>query len=410
MPTPLKMAGLFAGIGGIELGFRRALGDGVETTLLCEWWDPAKAVLAERFPDVDRHPDVRLLDSLPADLDILAAGFPCTDLSQAGRTAGIAGAQSGLVAHVFHVLRVASSAGRRLPWLLIENVPNMLALDRGRAMAYLIEEMESLGYRWAYRVVDSRFTGVPQRRRRVLLLASPSEDPRPVLFGEDTGGLDESELDDTIFGFYWTEGRGGLGWARDAVPTLKGGSTIGIPSPPAIWVSDNPLERAFLTPTVTDAEALQGFPRGWTEVVDRLPRGHGHRWKLVGNAVTTHVAEWVACQLRDPGEAVLDDQLWTGSGTWPTAAWGENGKIWRVAASEFPRQAPRAGLRSVVDVSTAPPLSDRAINGFRSRLEQGNLGRHPGFREAVSAYADAPRLPGFDDAVRRAPRRRARVE
>ena len=66
MPTPLKMAGLFAGIGGIELGFQRALGDGVETTLLCEWWEPAKTVLATHFPEVELHPDVRLLDSLPA--------------------------------------------------------------------------------------------------------------------------------------------------------------------------------------------------------------------------------------------------------------------------------------------------------------------------------------------------------
>ena len=91
MPTPLKMVGLFAGIGGIELGFTSALGAGVETSLLCEWWDPAKAVLAARFPGVDLHPDVRELKSLPTGVDVLAAGFPCTDLSQAGRTAGITG-------------------------------------------------------------------------------------------------------------------------------------------------------------------------------------------------------------------------------------------------------------------------------------------------------------------------------
>ena len=206
MPTPLKMVGLFAGIGGIELGFASALGAGVETSLLCEWWDPAKAVLGARFPGVDLHPDVRELKSLPAGVDVLAAGFPCTDLSQAGRTAGITGEQSGLVSHVFEMLRLSQVAGRRLPWLMIENVPNMLALDGGKAMAYLVSELEALGYRWAYRVVDSRFTGVPQRRRRVILLASQSEDPRPVLFGEDAGPRDESALADSAFGFYWTEG------------------------------------------------------------------------------------------------------------------------------------------------------------------------------------------------------------
>src|SRR4051812_35260211 len=183
----MKVVGLFAGIGGVELGFHQALGSAVETQLLCEWWDPAQRVLATRFPNVDIHPDVRELRDLPSGCDVVAAGFPCTDLSQAGRTAGIAGEQSSLVSHVFEALRVAEKRSRRLPWLLIENVPNMLALDRGRAMRYLVDELEALGYRWAYRVVDSRFTGVPQRRRRVLLVASRVHDPRDVLFVDDAG-------------------------------------------------------------------------------------------------------------------------------------------------------------------------------------------------------------------------------
>ncbi|HEV8055716.1 MAG TPA: DNA (cytosine-5-)-methyltransferase [Nocardioidaceae bacterium] len=207
----MKITGLFAGIGGIELGFQRALGAGVETQLLCEWWAPAKSVLSVQFPEVDLHPDVRQLSELPAGVDVLAAGFPCTDLSQAGRTAGIGGTQSSLVSHVFEALRLAESRGRRLPWLLIENVSNMLALERGQAMRYLVRELEALGYRWAYRVVDSRFTGVPQRRRRVLLVASKTEDPRGVLFADDQGARAEGEFDDAAYGFYWTEGRGGLG-------------------------------------------------------------------------------------------------------------------------------------------------------------------------------------------------------
>lgn len=156
----MHMAGLFAGIGGIEEGFRRALGDGVSTDLLCEWWDPAKRVLASRFPDVELHPDVRELKDLPESVDVLAAGFPCTDLSQAGRTAGITGKQSGLVVHVFEMLSRRAAKGRALPTLLIENVPNMLSLDKGAAMRFLVDELEKLGYRWAYRVVDTRSTGL----------------------------------------------------------------------------------------------------------------------------------------------------------------------------------------------------------------------------------------------------------
>lgn len=313
---------------------------------------------------------------------MLAAGFPCTDLSQAGRTAGIGGRQSGLVAHVFEALRLLDSRSGGLPWLLVENVPNMLALDKGRAMAYLVEELEALGYRWAYRVVDTRFTGLPQRRRRVILVASRTEDPRAVLFGDDAGPRPQDELKADAFGFYWTEGKGGLGWAQDAVPTLKGGSTIGIPSSPAVWVPEADLARRFVTLRVEDAEALQGFDRGWTDAGE-MTRKRGTRFKLVGNAVTTRVARWVAASLAWPKGMVADSTLWTPSGAWPTAAWGEAGTVHRVDVSEFPMHAPYEHLGELVDLPTAPPLSDRALNGFRNRLLRGNLGRHPGFRDDI---------------------------
>lgn len=330
-----RIAGLFAGIGGIEQGFARAYGSALDTVLLCESWDPATAVLRTRFPHAKLHPDVRELRSLPARLDVLTAGFPCTDLSQAGRTAGIAGSASGLVSHVFEALRLTSRR-RALPALLIENVPNMLVLDKGRAMHYLIQEIESLGYRWAYRTVDSRFTGVPQRRRRVILLASTQFDPRSVLFADDAGARSATDLADNVFGFYWTEGRGGLGWAIDAVPTLKGGSTIGIPSPPGIWLPGARRGRRFLKPGIADAEQLQGFPRDWTDVFGEGQRRNGPRWKLVGNAVTVGVSQWVAERIAAPGDPVTEEEVWDRAGRWPGAAWGADGKILRVAVSSSP--------------------------------------------------------------------------
>lgn len=384
----LRIAGLFAGIGGIEQGFHRALGDSVQTDLLCEWWQPAQDVLTARFPGVELHPDVRELRDLPKGLDLLSAGFPCTDLSQAGRTAGITGKASGLVSHVFEALRLTATTEGRLPWLMIENVPNMLTLDKGKAMAYLVREIEALGYRWAYRVVDSRFTGVPQRRRRVILLASATEDPRRVLFSDDAGERPETDLKADAFGFYWTEGRGGLGWAQDAVPTLKGGSTIGIPSPPAIWVPGAPDDRLFVTPSIEDAEAMQGFERGWTDVMS-TGRKNGPRWKLVGNAVTTGVAEWVAERVASPADVAADLNGPEVAHRWPTAAWGEAGKAHAVSISEFPTLAPYEHLSQVVDLNQAARLSARAINGFRNRLSQGNLGRHDGFREDVDRYTAA---------------------
>lgn len=393
----MRIAGLFAGIGGIEQGFHRALGDSVQTELLCEWWDPAQDVLRARFPGVDLHPDVRELHDLPAGLDLLSAGFPCTDLSQAGRTAGITGEASGLVSHVFEALRLTAASEQRLPWLMIENVPNMLTLDKGKAMAYLIREIEELGYRWAYRVVDSRFAGVPQRRRRVILLASATEDPRRVLFADDAGMRPDTDFKSDAFGFYWTEGRGGLGWAQDAVPTLKGGSTVGIPSPPAIWVPGAPDDRLFVTPSVEDAEAMQGFERGWTNVTSTA-RKNGPRWKLVGNAVTTRVAEWVARRVSAPGDPVVALDGPSVTRRWPTAAWGDAGERHAVSISEFPTHAPYEHLASFVDLNDAAPLSARAINGFQNRLLQGNLGRYEGFRDDVARYREVKWSMQYDSA------------
>ena len=78
---------MFAGIGGVELGLQRA---GMQSELLCEWWEPAQAVLKHHFAEVPLVGDVRDIDKLPS-VDLVAAGFPCTDLSQAGRTSGIRG-------------------------------------------------------------------------------------------------------------------------------------------------------------------------------------------------------------------------------------------------------------------------------------------------------------------------------
>jgi len=161
--SALRVVGLFAGIGGIELGLH---GAGHQSELLCEVMPEAQRVLTARFPDVPLHGDVRTLTG-PPPADVLAAGFPCQDLSQAGRTAGIGGRNSGLVHHVFRLLDCHEPR-----WLLLENVPFMLQLERGRAMTYLTESLGERGYRWAYRVVDARAFGPPQRRQRVLLLAS----------------------------------------------------------------------------------------------------------------------------------------------------------------------------------------------------------------------------------------------
>ena len=370
-PEPgLRVAGLFAGIGGIEQGLHRA---GHQSILLNEIEPGAQAVLSALFPGIDLTGDVCDLRSLP-DVDLVAAGFPCQDLSQAGRTIGIGGSQSGLVGQVFRLLETADPR-----WLLLENVPFMLQLDRGRAMQHLTTELGRLGFRWAYRVVDARSFGMPQRRQRVLLLASRDADPRPVLFADDAGEPRERDAAGLACGFYWTEGIRGLGWAVDAIPTLKGGSTIGIPSPPAVWMPDGLVG----TPDVRDAERLQGFPADWT-AVDGLTttRRTGARWKMVGNAVCVPVVQWVGERLIDPG--TFDDSLsqpLSGS-RWAMAAWGEGEHAFTADVSLWPIAKRRPHLVDFLD-HPVRPLSIRATEGFLGRTDRSSLRFPDGFLDAV---------------------------
>lgn len=375
-PGGLRVVGLFAGIGGIELGLHQA---GHGTEMLCEIDPAAVAVLREHFPGIPIEPDVREIRHLPT-CDLVAAGFPCQDLSQAGRTAGISGTNSSLIGYVFDLLEKRSRRGPR--WLLIENVPFMLQLNGGRAMRYLTRRLGELGFRWAYRTVETRSFGLPQRRQRVFLLASRTDDPRSALFNDDVAPPPPVERSGVACGFYWTEGIRGLGWAIDAVPTLKGGSTIGIPSPPGIWMPDGMMA----VPEIRDAERLQGFPSDWTLVAAQRTGRKGPRWKLVGNSVTVPVARWIGERLRVPGRyEPREGDLIVPGGAWPAAAWGENGAAYRASVSMWPTATPQPHLAEFLAFPTIP-LSERATSGFLERTRVSRLRFPPGFLEAVAEH------------------------
>lgn len=375
----LRVAGLFAGIGGIEQGLKNA---GHRTELLCENDEAAAAVLEHHF-DVPVAPDVRDLDRV-GDVDLVAAGFPCQDLSQAGRTAGITGGRSGLVQEVFRLMNDSSAE-----WLLLENVPFMLQLERGEAMRYLTGELSAQGFSWAYRVVDSRAFGLPQRRRRVLLLASRSSDPRAVLFAGDAGEPEAPPHEGRACGFYWTEGIRGLGWAVDSIPTLKGGSSVGIPSPPAIWLPDGSL----VLPDIRDAERLQGFAAEWTApAVDDPARRNGPRWKLVGNAVSVPVSEWLGHRLATPpawDPEAVEQREFDSASSWPAAAWGDPDGTYTLDISGWPERP--QGELDLAGFLRYPsrPLSERAARGFLSRAERSTLRFPPGLLEALREHLES---------------------
>lgn len=379
MTSRPTVAGLFAGIGGIELGLHKA---GFRTEFLCEIDTHATAVLRHHF-GLEVAPDVRAVRQLP-NVDVVTAGFPCQDLSQAGRKEGIGGSRSSLVEHVFRLC----SGTNKPEWILIENVSYMLRLEKGRAMRRLVDAFEHLGYRWAYRVVDARSFGIPQRRQRVVFLAALTGDPRRVLFADDA--TDTSKVDDAIgpvdssaaYGFYWTEGLRGLGWVKNAVPTIKGGSGLGIPSPPAVWLPDT---GEVGTPQLLDLERLQGFEADWTKPADEVEGRRNARWLLVGNAVCVPMSEWVGRRLMEPGDMVVESYKVEALRSWPIAAAGEAGRIEVFQASMRPVSSEKLDLRGFL---TQPlrPLSERATLGFLKRAYRSKLRFADGFLKSLEDH------------------------
>jgi len=97
---------------------------------------------------------------------VMLGGFPCQDLSVAGKRKGFSGERSVLA---FEFLRVAESLQPR--WIVLENVPGLLSSNGGRDFARLVDEVVGCGYGVAWRILDARYFGVPQRRRRVFIVA-----------------------------------------------------------------------------------------------------------------------------------------------------------------------------------------------------------------------------------------------
>ncbi len=380
----MSVAGLFAGIGGFELAFAQA---GFETELLAEI-DPApRAVLRSRFPNAEICNDVAMLEALPPRTTILTAGFPCQNLSMAGDKSGIAGPKSGVIDRLIALIERS-----RVPTVVIENVYFMLQLDSGRAMEWLVQQLENLGYYWAYRVLDTMGFGLPQRRRRVYLIASRHLDPRAVLFADDTPPwVDPRPTLDKPLGFYWTEGRSGIGLTVDGIPPLKVGSSIGIPSAPAVLFPDGEV----LMPSLEACERLQGFEPGWTQV-EGDHRGKRAEWRMVGNAVSVPVARWVAERIRAPGDLVDFDSVPIRAGRrWPDAAWNVGKGREGVLGSDKPIAAMRSSIAAFRDAGWTR-LSDRALDGFIKRAMEGGLRMPRGFLGALRA------------AERAAPRKSAR--
>jgi DNA (cytosine-5)-methyltransferase 1 len=158
----LTVFDLFSGIGGFSLGLERA--GGYKTVAFCENDPASQKVLADHWPDIPIFDDVRDTNALATvQADVLTGGFPCQDISIAGKNdGGIDGEKSGLWASYRDAI-----AAIRPRFAIVENV---FAL-RSRGLDRVLGDLASIGYDAAYSLFDTQFMGSPQRRRRVYIVA-----------------------------------------------------------------------------------------------------------------------------------------------------------------------------------------------------------------------------------------------
>ena len=283
----MRVGSTFSGVGGFDLGFERAGMSVVWQAEIDEW---SRRVLRWHWPNAAIFDDVRSVNREAGGVDLLCGGFPCQDLSVAGKRAGFKGERSSLF---FEFARIADDLKPR--WIVLENVAGLLSSSEGRDFGILLSTLAELGYGCAWRLVDARFFGVPQRRRRVFIVGCLGDNGERAVRALGSGGegdlkasecswqgnteslkggangssvviteptakclttsnqrLDSEtesfvvESQTVTSAFYSTGGsQGGFARTDDTCPTLKVGSGFGIGSPPAVSLSQPTV--SFLT-------------------------------------------------------------------------------------------------------------------------------------------------------------------
>jgi DNA (cytosine-5)-methyltransferase 1 len=160
--TPkLRVLDLFSGIGGFSLGLERT--GGFETVAFCEIEDFCRRVLAKHWPEVPCFEDIRTLRATDVEpVDVITGGFPCQDISNAGRRAGLSGAKSGLWQEMRRLIDELRPA-----WVIIENS----AHGRRHWLGAVISDLDAIGYQAAAMEIAAHDIGHPHERRRVWVLA-----------------------------------------------------------------------------------------------------------------------------------------------------------------------------------------------------------------------------------------------
>ncbi|AQW82917.1 DNA cytosine methyltransferase [Campylobacter pinnipediorum] len=163
----IKIIDLFAGIGGIRLGFERAFKD-IECVFSSEINKYSIQTYKENFKDSEVSGDITQIKNKDIPIhDILLAGFPCQPFSQAGLKKGFDDDRGGMF---FEILRILKD--KKPSCFLLENVKQLQGHDKGNTLKIMINHLQDLGYRVDYKVLRARDFGVPQNRERIYIVGN----------------------------------------------------------------------------------------------------------------------------------------------------------------------------------------------------------------------------------------------
>jgi DNA (cytosine-5)-methyltransferase 1 len=354
----MRVASLFAGIGGFDLAATRL---GMSVVYANEWDSYAADVYDTHFEPLDRR-DIREVasDDIP-DFDILLGGPPCQSFSLAGKQRGLDDERGSLVTEYVRIL-----ADKRPRYFLFENVKQLLGHDKGKTFPTLLELFSDVGYECQWQILDSKDFGVPQHRERLFIVGHSRSVARPKVFplsrkaeesprqfvateaptlrtltaGGNSGGdhsgmtmlfvgsLGEKVLDYEGSGSYRIQDR--VYDARGISPTLNtySRSLVFVGCLGRVWTNkqgketcpqeqrvynaegiaptldthgdihllDDCFQLRRLTPL--ESERAMGFPDNWTEHGLNGKVSMTRRYKMIGNAVTPPVIESILARLQ----------------------------------------------------------------------------------------------------------------
>lgn len=325
----LKAIDLFAGIGGIRLGFENAFGEGLETVFASEWDKYAQETYKRNFDDSFAiSGDITKIDNdeIPT-FDICLAGFPCQAFSLAGKRMGFEDDYKGMCRGTLFQEIVRICEHHRPKVIFCENVKGLTVHDRGRTFKIILKAFEQIGYTCYYKILNSKDFGVPQNRERIYIVCFRNDiDSSAFSFPKATGEnsclkdiLEDAPVPskyylsdvymDTLrkhkarhvakgngFGYEirpldGVAGAivcGGMGRERNLIIDRREHSMT-----PMTHIRGEINKEDVRKMTPREWARLQGFPDTF-----KLPLSDTHLYKQLGNSVTVNVIEAIAGQIK----------------------------------------------------------------------------------------------------------------